>query len=60
MNSANYNKITKTTPKGVSQYGLYSSNSNNNKIYDNLFNNTNNFFLSSSTNIWNIPPKQSA
>lgn len=60
LNSANYNKITRTTTKGVSQYGLSISSSNNNKIYDNLFSNTNNLFLSNSKNIWNIPPKQSA
>lgn len=38
---------------GRNTYGLYLSSSNNNLIYNNIFNNTNNFYITGTTNSWN-------
>jgi parallel beta-helix repeat protein len=52
--SSNYNTITNNTVISNNFYGIYLSSSSNNLIYNNLFNNTNNFFISASYNTWNV------
>ncbi len=57
--SSGYNNIRRNRAIQNSQYGIRLDYSNNNLIYDNIFNNTNNYYLYSSANIWNVPKKPS-
>ncbi len=52
--SSDYNNIFDSNLNSNSYYGAYIRYSDNNTIYNNRFNNTNNFYLYSSNNTWNI------
>ncbi len=55
---ADYNTMTRNKVTGVATSGIWTQYSDNNLIYDNIFNNTVNFFnQGSSTNKWNIAKK---
>ncbi len=51
--SSSSNIIANSTIKYSAQYGIYLSSSDNNLFYNNLLNNTNNIYISSSSNQWN-------
>lgn len=58
FSSSDNNTYSASIVQYNNNYGIYLSSSNNNTIYNNRFNNSNNFITSSSTNIWNITKTQ--
>ncbi len=53
LDSANNNSLTSNIALNNNLSGIHLNSSSNNLIYNNFFNNTNNFDISFSTNIWN-------
>ncbi len=54
LDSSTNNTLAKNTIQNNPDHGVYLYSSTSNLIYNNYFNNSNNFITSSSTNIWNI------
>ena len=52
--STNSGSIVSNTIANNTLYGIYLTTSNNNLIYNNFFNNTNNAYDNSGNNLWNI------